>query len=270
MDRTELIQKQELLMRKINDADAVLVGIGEEFNEDFGDIGQFPKLMNALDEADRDNSFEWIVPYIEKLYIMEHSNGIIERAYNGLYELIKDKNYFIVTTCIDGNISKADFDAERIVEPCGSYSRLQCSSKACGAALYNADDYMKDIRMGLDKMPIQPKCPVCGAPLTFNNVLCGAEYVEDGYKLQWEKYTRWLKLTLNKRLCILELGVGLGMPDIIRWPFERAAFYNRKADFFRINGTLYQMAEDLGNRGISIAVNSVDFLQYCCLSEGNN
>ena len=276
MDRTELIQKQKLLKQKINDADAVLVGIGEEFNESFGDIDKFPRLISVLDRADRNRSLEWIVPYIEKLYIMEHADERIEQAYAGLYRLIKDKNYFIVTTCIDGKIKKADFDTKRIVEPCGSYDRLQCSGKECGTLLHETGGYMESIRRALETdndkelMALQPRCPVCGEPLVFNNVVCEGKYNEEGYKAQWEAYTEWLKLTLNKKLCILELGVGLGMPDIIRWPFEKAAFYNKKADFFRINETLYQMTKDLGDKGVSIAMNSVDFLQSCCLSDGNN
>ncbi len=272
MDRT----KQNLLIQKINNADAVLIGIGEEFNESFGDIDKFPRLMGVLDEVDRDDSLEWIVPYIEKLYIDEHDGGRLERAYENLYRLVKDKNYFVVTTCIDGNIKKADFDAERIVEPCGNYSRLQCSSQTCSGGLYDVGGYLERIRTVLasggskEYISVQPKCPICGEALVFNNVLCGKGYIEDGYKPQWEKYTNWLKLTLNKKLCVLELGVGLSMPDIIRWPFEKAAFYNKKADFFRINETLYQMTEDLSDKGVSIAANSVDFLQSCCLSDGNN
>ena len=52
MDRTEMIEMQKILLEKIADADMVLVGIGEEFNESFGDIGKFPRLMSALDEVE--------------------------------------------------------------------------------------------------------------------------------------------------------------------------------------------------------------------------
>ena len=52
MDRTEISEKQKILEDSIADADMVLVGIGEEFNESFGDIGNFPHLMSALEEVD--------------------------------------------------------------------------------------------------------------------------------------------------------------------------------------------------------------------------
>lgn len=65
---------------------------------------------------------------------------------------------------------------------------------------------------------------------------------------------------IEQKLCILELGVELNLPSIIRWPFEKVAFYNQKASFFRVNESLYQMTENLSDKGVSIAKNAVDFL----------
>ena len=101
----------------------------------------------------------------------------------------------------------------------------------------------------------------------YNNILCEQNYIEEGYQNQWEKYTKWLQTTLNKKLCILELGVELNLPGIIRWPFEKVAFYNQKASFFRINASLYQMTEELSDKGISIAMNAVYFLREYRLSD---
>ncbi len=39
MDKIEIIEKYKLMVEKIADADMVLVGGGEEVNEDFGYIG---------------------------------------------------------------------------------------------------------------------------------------------------------------------------------------------------------------------------------------
>lgn len=76
----------------------------------------------------------------------------------------------------------------------------------------------------------------------------------------WDKYTKWLQGTLNRNVLILELGVGLKYPGVIRFPFEKAAYFNKKADFIRVHGRLYQMTEELGDKGISIARNAVAFL----------
>ena len=264
MEKSEVIEKQNLFRKKIDEAQVVLVGIGEEFNEGFEDIGKFSLLMTALEEVDTHPTLEWIVPFLEKCYIEQHNEGRLVEAYRKLYDIIKDKDYFIVTTCIDENIDKAGFDRERIVEPCGSYRALQCSAK-CTEDLTLPDDFVELMQqalldgVGLDSLG-RPVCPLCGKPLAFNNVLCEKDYAESGYKPQWEKYTQWLQRTLNKKICLIELGVGMGLPSIIRWPFEKVAYYNEKADFFRINEQLYHMTKELEEKGISIGMNAIDFL----------
>lgn len=276
MDRTEVLEKQALMEQKVQEADVLLVGIGEEWNEDFAEIDKYPMLTAILQEIEMDSSQEWLIPFLEQLYIQEHierkREGERIQAYQKLYQLIKDKNYFIVTTCIDSIVRQAGFDKEKIVEPCGSYHWLQCSHGCC-AQLYPSDTFSRRLREILENQEsvsaLQiPLCPQCGMPLAFNNILRAQYYVQDGYQTQWERYTKWLQLTLNKKLCILELGVGMEFPNIIRWPFEKIAYYNRKADFFRVHGTLYQLTEELGGKGkdcitegiaVSVAMNALKF-----------
>ena len=256
------MDKAQQLKETIQDADLVLVGIGEEFNEQFSNIGEYAELVEGLKVIDEQERLSWMIPFLEKAYLEQQSESQVLKAYRNLYDIIKDKNYFIVTTCIDGNVRKAGFDNARIVEPCGGYFNMQCSEK-CHTELYNSDGYVTKIRQGIQNGTLQqleqPCCPKCGKPFVFNNIMSGA-YVEEGYLPQWEVYTKWLQRTLNKKLCILELGVGMGVPSVIRWPFEKIAFYNKKASFFRINETLYQLTEEIGDKGVSIEGNAQEFL----------
>ena len=139
MDRTEVLEKQALMEQKVQEADVLLVGIGEEWNEDFAEIDKYPMLTAILQEMEMDSSLEWLIPFLEQLYIQEHierkREGTRIQAYQKLYQLIKDKNYFIVTTCIDSIVGQIGFDKEKIVEPCGSYHRLQCSQGCCAQFL---------------------------------------------------------------------------------------------------------------------------------------
>ena len=214
------MDKTEILKEKLADAEVVLIGIGEEFNEKFDRIAEHEQLVKGL-------------------------------------ELVDAKEE------LDGLIQKAGFKPEKIVEPCGNYEKMQCSAK-CSTKLYESEEYANKIKEALQDGTLeqveQPVCPDCGAPLAFNNIVC-ENYVEEGYLPQWQKYTKWLTLTLNHRLCILELGVGMNLPNVIRWPFEKVAFYNQKASFFRINESLYQIAEDMGDKGIGIEENACDFLR---------
>lgn len=257
------MDKTQILKEKIANAEMVLIGIGEEFNEDFHKINHYPHLMKGLEEVDRHEDISWMVPFLEKVYLEEERDAENIKAYQNLYELVKGKNYFIVTTSIDGYIERAGFDLERIVEPCGNYNKLQCSEK-CTNELWDSDDLTSVIKEKLQHTEElgkteQPRCPHCGKPLVFNSIV-HENYIEEGYLPQWEKYTKWLQGTVNKKLCILELGVGMHLPNVIRWPFEKVAFYNQKASFFRINEKLYQLTEEIGDKGISIEGNARDYL----------
>ena len=103
-------------------------------------------------------------------------------------------------------------------------------------------------------------CPHCGAPLT-GNTIQAETYIEEGYLPQWNRYTAWLAGTLNKKLLILELGVGFGTPTVIRWPFEKTVSLNKKAHMYRIHGKFAQLSAEMGERAVSVPMNSVEFIR---------
>lgn len=245
------------LLEKIQDADYVLIGIGEEFNEDFGQIDKYPNIMEKLDEISNDDNKKWMIPFLEKEYLNNQKESKFITSLNKLYEIVKDKNYFVVTTCIDGNIIRAGFDKDKCVEPCGGYNYLQCSKK-CSDEIYPVEQFESDIKSGN-----KPVCPHCREELVLNNIIC-ENYNEAGYLPQWEVYTGWLQKTLNKKLVVIELGVGLHLPTVIRSPFEKVAFFNKKASFYRINESLYEINDDLKDKGVSIQGNAVDYLIENC------
>ncbi len=190
-------------MFEIENYEMVLVGIGEEFEDN----------PNAL------------------------------TAYNKLAEILEDKNYFVVSLCMDDVIFSSNLRSDRIVTPLGGKRSKQCLD-ACENALYDISE---------------TKCPICGKELVFNNILC-ENYVEEGYLPMWDKHKKWLVGTLNKSLLTLELGASMKFPQIVRWPFERIAFLNNKAFFVRINEKLPQLSVELKDKGESIKSNSVDWI----------
>lgn len=232
----------------ICNSEKVLIGFGDSFEYSYGDFrDESLKKMEKTDPFQAD---------IKKLfYRTEHPNQQIIEAYNLLYQLVKDKDYFIVSTCIDDLIYESDFPKDKIVTPCGTYQYLQCSElekEECKQKLLPVSSEF------LQKN-IAPVCPICGKPLCFNNIF-NENYNEGGYLAQWAQYRNWLQYTINKKLCILELGVSLRFPNIIRWPFEKMGFYNNKANFIRVHEHLYHMTEELSDKGISIQENPIDFL----------
>lgn len=154
----------------IKDHKLVLVGIGEEFD-------------------------------IER---SEYETQIILGAYKKLFSILKDKNYYIITTNNDNLIDEAFGSDERILK----------------TFIFDENDQVKN----------------------------------------WDKYSRWLSFTLNNELLILELGVGLRFPDAIRFPNEKIAFYNMKSKLLRIHHMLYQIPEEISEKGIGYKCNAIDFL----------
>ena len=103
-------------------------------------------------------------------------------------------------------------------------------------------------------------CPHCRAPLTGNTVEA-ENYIEEGYLPRWEAYKKWQTGTLNRKLVILELGEGFKTPTVMRWPFEKIAFFNRKSAFYRVNRQFYQMPREMGERAGGIQADSVSFIR---------
>jgi len=190
-------------MDKIINADMILVGIGEEFE----------------------------------------NNRYALEAYNKLATLLNGKNYFVVSLCMDDIIFDSDLDASKIVAPLGGRLKKQCPD-ACTHDLYENNETI---------------CPNCGKELVYNNIEAPV-YVEEGYLPQWQKQRLWLTGTLNKKLVVLELGVSLKFPQIVRWPFEKIVEINEKSEIIRVNEKLPQLSENVSKRGLSVKKSSVEWV----------
>ena len=73
-------------------------------------------------------------------------------------------------------------------------------------------------------------------------------------------YTNWLGRTLNRKLCVLELGVSFAHPSVIRFPFEKTVFYNKKAMLVRVNERFCQIPEEIKEKGIAVQADAAEFV----------
>ena len=207
---------------KIKEAQKVLIGIGKEW---------------ALRDDEKDIRFR---------HLSDPSQSDLKAAYEELYQLIQDKDYYIVTTLTDGAIYEMPFDKNRIVAPCGNIHWRQCS-KACTKDIWEEGEVPDDI------------CPHCKAPLT-GNTLKAETYIEEGYLPRWKDYMKWQTGTINRSLVILELGEGFSTPTVMRWPFEKIIYFNQKSILYRINENFYQLPKEAEERGFSVHENSVRWM----------
>lgn len=250
----------EYIVEKIKEADLVLVGLGEEL-----DLHRSIRKNEKYKEITDGVRNVWMLPFVEKLLLEDEKEEKI-LIYKMLNKILEQKNYFLVSICQDGLIRQAGLDEKRIVEPCGSYRRLQCSEK-CSTDLYDVSkELIRQIRRVMDgeiseTEILEPVCPACGKPLIFNNIDAGKNYLEEVYLDQWMEYKKWLQGTVNRNLCILEIGVGMKYPTVIRWPFEKITYFNQKAEFFRVHSWLYQITEEIKGKGYGICQNPEEFIR---------
>ncbi len=246
---------------KIEEADLVLIGIGEEF-ECRNFLKQNEKYEKVKDELERLGKTD-LLPYVNVCFLGEKEE-ILLSALKKLLENVKDKNYFVVSTCMNDFIKRVGFRQDRVVEPCGGYSKLQCEMNCEGSIKETAPDFYEQIKACLDGEKqwdelAYPVCKKCAKKMIFNS-LYAENYDENGYLDNWNTYMKWLQGTLNRKVCILELGVGLLYPSVIRWPFEKTGYLNKKATFIRVHERMYQLTPELKEQGFFIPQNAVDVL----------
>lgn len=252
------------ILNKVNEAELILVGIGEEFQYNWDIFLKNERYMAIEKEIEEREGYKWIIPFLHKMALEEYIDDNLANAYSTLKEILSERNYFIISTVIDDYIYKFGFKEERIVTPCGGFRKMQCDNDCNGQlAEFDYMTYEKvkayyDEKLSLEELN-EPICGNCGQKMKFNQIGT-AKYAEEGYLKQWDIYMKWLQGTVNKKVCVIELGVGMQFPSIIRWPFERIIYYNKKAFLFRIHSSLYQMEEKIGDRGMGIKENPIIFL----------
>lgn len=245
------------IKEKIAEADLVLIGIGEQLS--------VPTRMMESDEKYRvyltDDSKAEYFPYLQQIFIRENEKEYID-FYNRLFELIEEKNYYVLTTNADDVIYKSNIDAERIVAPCGSIHQFVCETCKKEIELFEEESVIRNQKY-LEKKEIENfyvrRCPFC-KKIMQPNIVSYDYYDENGYIDKWRRYTKWLQGTVNRKLCILELGVGLAYPTVIRWPNEKIVTYNNKAYMYRIHDKLFQLSEGIGERAKSVAENPMNII----------
>ena len=175
--------------------------------------------------------------------------------YTELYDLVKNKEYFVLTTNVDHQFYKAGFDAQRIFATQGDYGKIQCQ-KACHPKTYDAKDLFRKMdkarRDCLIPSELVPKCPVCGGNMAMN-LRCDNYFVEDeAWHEAADRYAGFLEQNKDKKVVLLELGVGFNTPIIIRFPFEKMVRENSSYSLIRLNMDEAVVPESFGERAIGI------------------
>ena len=209
---------------------------GEKFEKDFREFIEkyyFDNLYSASFYEFKTQEEKWA--FFAKMIKLNRYNEKPLKLYQELYEIVKNKEYFVLSTNVDGQFYNSGFDKDKIFEVQGDYSYLQCEN-ACHNKLYNnkelVEKWLRNTKNCKIPSDLVMKCPVCGGNMDMN-LRKDANFVQ------------------GKNVVLLEIGVGFNTPGIIRFPFERMTAISEKTTLIRINKDYPNPMLEIKNKTIS-------------------
>ncbi len=250
--------KIAVLKHLLESADAVVIGAGaglstsagftyggERFQKYFGDFAEkygFQDMYSGGFYPYETLEEHWAY-WSRYIYINRHMDAP-KPVYDNLYALVKEKDYFVLTTNVDHCFQKAGFDKKRLFYTQGDYGLFQCSAP-CHQETYDNEALIRQMveaqgyaiaKNGALHLPegivpemkipsaLVPRCPKCGRPMSMN-LRADDTFVEDaGWHRASERYSDYLRRHQNRRVLFLELAVGFNTPAIIKYSFWRMTY----------------------------------------------
>ena len=188
-------------------------------------------------------------------------------VYQKLLSLVKDKDYFVITTNVDHCFQKAGFDKKRLFYTQGDYGLFQCS-EPCHEKTYDNEtqiramyDAQKDMKIPVELIPY---CPVCKKPMRMNLRSDDTFVQDEGWYEAAERYNAFLmkhRVDEDGKVLLLELGVGANTPGIIKYPFWRMTAQNPNAFYVCINFGEAIVPDEISSRSMGISADIGEVLE---------
>lgn len=246
-------EKYQEVLNNIKDADSILIGasnglaISEGYNifaedsfflENFGDFREKYGFRSVLQGALYPYSSEeekWA--FFSRMYVYFLNDKEVSPVMKNLYELVKDKNCFVVTSNTDSHFTDAGFQKERLFEIEGNSRYLQCSN-SCHNRIYPGDKILSEMAQNQEngKIPsdLIPQCPECGGSMQVHvevdrNFLKGEEWLKS-----YQSYREFIDNAHDKKIVLLELGIG-ARNQLIKAPFMNLTNSEKNATYVTLN-----------------------------------
>jgi NAD-dependent SIR2 family protein deacetylase len=175
----------------------------------------------------------------------------VKELYIKLIELASSNDYFVITTNVEGQFTKAGVEKSRFFEVQGNYGYFQCEKSCHDKLYYNEQIVSQMISETSDcRIPssLVPKCPVCDGDMEVNLRKDNLFIQDNNWYMSENNFTKFISGTEGKSTVFLELGVGYNTPGIIRFPFEAMVHDNPNSQLIRLNRDhMKGMSENLGS-----------------------
>ena len=292
---TEPIEERiERLKAVLQDADAVILGAGaglstaagytyagerfERYFKDFAKKYHIPDMYSGgfYPFASLEEYWAW---WSRSIWINRYA-PIPSELYTELHEIVRDKDYFVLTTNVDHCFQRAGFDKQRLFYTQGDYGLWQCS-RPCHDETYDNEDAVRQMLLtqgftiaesgeleAPDWNSIQmtvptelvPRCPHCGRPMTMN-LRADDTFVEDtGWRQASGRYQEFLRAHDGQKIVYWEIGVGYNTPVIIKYPFWRLTAKNPNATYVCMSRSHADCPDEIRSQSICLAGDANEIL----------
>ena len=273
------------LKQALADCDAVVIGAGaglstsagftysgERFLKYFFDFKEKYGITDIYSGGfypfpDAETRWAW---WARHIYFNRYTDAP-KPVYENLLALVKDKDYFVLTTNVDHCFQKAGFDKKRLFYTQGDYGLFQSADPTIRQTFDNeewvkaamaAQGFIrgengeftvpedKNIKMTIPT-ELFPKCPVSGGEVTMNLRSDDTFVEDDGWHAAAERYSNFVR-TRKGKVLFLELGVGYNTPVIIKYPFWQMTAENPAATYACLNYGEAFTLDEIADRSICI------------------
>lgn len=242
----------EQLKQALENADAILIGAGAGLSASAGFTYAGPRFNRYFSDFSAKYGFrdmysggffpyaspeeQWA--YWSRYILINRYESPPKPVYEMMLKLVKNRNYFILTTNTDHCFQRAGFDKKRLFYTQGDYGLWQCAA-LCHQETYDNEAAVRQMVSEQRDMRVPsgllPRCPRCGRPMSMN-LRTDDTFVQDGgWYAAARRYEDFLRQHSGGTVLYLELGVGMNTPGIIKYNFWRQVHNNPRASYVCIN-----------------------------------
>ena len=219
-----------------------------KFAEKYGFKGAFDGMMHKF----RSDEERW--GYVAT-FLNTTQNAPIRAPYHDLDAILSGKEFHILTTNQDTQFVKL-YPEEKVSEIQGDHRFFQCA-RCCTDDTWDAVEpvrkMIESMGEGTEIAPeLLPRCPHCGGEAFpwvrgYGNFLQGKKYDE-----QYQKVSDFLMKNKERKLLLIELGVGRITPMFIQEPFWNLTASLPQTKYISVNDKYNFLPRAIEDKGMVI------------------